>query len=568
MTDVAALRQQQLARFNVLEREARQHVPLWQEIDSHFAPGSYRRTRAERLKAPLLDAEILDTTGQIARRAAEAGMTSGLTSPSRPWMKLATSDSDLNRFKPVETWLDLASRIMLRTFSRSNTYQSLPSMFGCMAAHGTACMLTEADARDVMRTYVWPIGSFFAANGARGSVDTVYRKSQLTVAQLVESFAWESLSTRVRQLWTRKSYDEWIDVVRCVEPNVDRDPFKLDSSNFETRSTWFELGGDQDKLLRRSGYHEFPLQVPRWDVVGEDVYGRGLGAAALPDSRELQHSTRREGQLIDALTQPALSGPSSVSSTYPLPGEVQPVPAASSGNQMGAIYQPPPQALQIMDARAQRLQRKVEQVWFADLWLAVSNDDRAQRATAREIAERHEEKLLQLGPQLERTYQELLNPFVEVAFWIHWRAGKFPPPPDELINAQLRVEHLSPLAVAQRLVGITSLERMAGFVGNLSGAVPSVLEKMDWDGMVEEYAERISITPSLVLEQDVVDERRAAKQEAARQQQMITEQGPAAADTAKVLSETDAGGDSALNRLLYATGSAPGVPAVLPGANQ
>jgi hypothetical protein len=49
--------------------------------------------------------------------------------------------------------------------------------------------------------------------------------------------------------------------------------------------------------------------------------------------------------------------------------------------------------------------------------------------TAREVAERHEEKLLQLGPVMERLQDELLDPLIRRAFGILWRGGYLPEPP-------------------------------------------------------------------------------------------------------------------------------------------
>jgi DNA-binding IscR family transcriptional regulator len=45
--------------------------------------------------------------------------------------------------------------------------------------------------------------------------------------------------------------------------------------------------------------------------------------------------------------------------------------------------------------------------YYADLFLMLANDDRSN-VTATEIAERHEEKLLMLGPVLERLHNEML----------------------------------------------------------------------------------------------------------------------------------------------------------------
>jgi hypothetical protein len=49
------------------------------------------------------------------------------------------------------------------------------------------------------------------------------------------------------------------------------------------------------------------------------------------------------------------------------------------------------------------------------------------KMTATEVAERHEEKLLMIGPVLERISNELLYPLVETTFTHMMEAGLVPP---------------------------------------------------------------------------------------------------------------------------------------------
>ena len=44
------------------------------------------------------------------------------------------------------------------------------------------------DDQDIIRTQMFPIGSYHLANSARGSVDTCFRKFSMTVRQLVAEF--------------------------------------------------------------------------------------------------------------------------------------------------------------------------------------------------------------------------------------------------------------------------------------------------------------------------------------------------------------------------------------------
>ena len=158
----------------------------------------------------------------------------------------------------------------------------------------------------------------------------------------------------------------------------------------------------------------------------------------------------------------------------------------------------------------------------------IANDRRAQRATATEIEARHEEKLLALGPVLERLNQELLNPAIDRIFAIMVRRDMLPPPPEEMQGLALRVEYISIMAAAQRMVGIGGIDRLAGFVTNLAANTqnPQVLDKIDTDQMVDEYADMMGVSPRVVRPDEDVEVMRAeraraqAAMQAAQQAQM------------------------------------------------
>lgn len=561
-------RQRYMARLRRLEQEAATFVNVWEESAQHFMPGSVRTSGNDRTLSPLPNPDIMNGVGTLARRTFESGMMSNMSSPARIWAALGTTDTDKMKYQPVKIWYHKVSEWMFAVFARSNLYNVLPKIYGTLGAHGTACALVEQDPLDLVRFYPWTNGSFFLSNGPRLEVDTAYRKLQMTVLNMVRSFGQERCSQRVRNMYANKQYDEWIDIVRVIEPNLDRKYGKLDYTGMPITSCWFEVGERDQGFLRESGYFETPILAPRWEVEGEDVYGKNCpGMLGLPDSRMLQQYGRREAQVVDYLTAPPVEGPSGLGAAYPMPGDVVKVPFTGPQNAVRRITEHPPQSVTVLDAKQMRLENRVNEWWFAHLWLAIEMDKRNQRATAREIAERHEEKLIQLGPVLVRSYHELFDVLIEntvqigvrmsMPFWLRDQDGILPLPPEELQNEPIKVEYISPLALAMKLVGITANERLAGFTGSIYAVYPEIVDKLNWDRLVEGHAERLSADPDIIVPQDQVDAKRADRNQKAQQQNLITELGPAAAQSARALSETDVNGDSALNRLLAARGLGP-----------
>ncbi len=85
---------------------------------------------------------------------------------------------------------------------------------------------------------------------------------------------------------------------------------------------------------------------------------------------------------------------------------------------------------------------------FADLFLMATQLDDVRSAT--EIAERRDEKLVMLGPVLERPHDDLLEPLIGRVFQIMARAGEIPPPPSPALDGlRLQPEYVSPMAAMQ-----------------------------------------------------------------------------------------------------------------------
>ena len=179
----------------------------------------------------------------------------------------------------------------------------------------------------------------------------------------------------------------------------------------------------------------------------------------------------------------------------------------------------------------------------------LSNLDRRQ-ITAREIEERHEEKLLALGPVLEQINQDLLDPLTDIAFNIHLRQRLLPPPPPELQGMELKVEYISVMAQAQKMLGVSSVERFTQFVGGLAQVDQGVLRKIKADQIVDVYGEMLSVPPSIVRTDEEVQQIIQAEQ-AQQMQQMQMQQQMQAVDMAKKLSETKINQqDAALDELI------------------
>lgn len=535
-----------------LETEASSWRAHWLEISSYMSPRTSRFLYTDRNKGVKKNQNVINSSPLMDIRTLKSGMQSGITPQSRPWFRLTTPDPRLAAIKQVRLWLDLVEERIRYAFSKSNFYNSTHTLYGDLATYGTAPMYIEDDADTMIRCYVFPIGQYFLANSRRLEVDTCYRRYSMTVAQLVEQFGLKKCSAGVQDLYEAKNYEAWRDVLHVIEPNRDVKPGRLGYEGMAWKSCWMEIQqeGGTVGFLREGGFHEFPVCAPRWDVAGEDVYGFCPGMDALGDVKALQLYERRSAQAAEKIINPPMVGPMSLMNQRAnmMPGDVTYVPENVSGQVFKPAVEVPPTVMQVAAEEKRQLEARISAVFFADLWLAMTQLEKGQ-LTATEVSERHDEKMVQLGPVTERLGSEFLRPAINRTFSILLRQGRIPPPPRVLQGVDLRVDFLGPLAQAQKALGTGNVEKLMSFVGNLVAVVPQAMDKVNVDAVVDEYADDLAIPAKLLRTDDEVAQIRAHRQqqqEAAQQQQAALN----AAKGAQVLSQADMGGDNALTRLV------------------
>lgn len=535
----APRRDQLFTRWGQLKMERATWWAHWQEITTYLLPRNGRYFRQDRDKGWRRHNNIYDNTGTRALRTLGAGMMAGATSPARPWFRLGTADPDLNAFPPVKLWLDDVTRRMQIVFQRSNTYRALHQVYEELGAFGTSASIILPDYNSVIHQYPLTTGEYCIAQDWQGRVCTLYREFEKTVAEIVKEFGYYNCSNTVRSMYDNGNLDKWIPIIHAIEPRADRDPSKKDAKNMAWGSYYFEVGGDPGKFLREGGFKQFPAVAPRWAVAGGDIYGNSPGMEALGDIKQLQHEQLRKAQGIDYQTKPPLQAPTNLKNRdiEMLPGGVTFVDPAGGGIKTAFDVNLRLDHL-LMDI--QDVRERIRGSFYADLFLMLANATDT-RMTATEVAERHEEKLLMLGPVLERLHNELLDPLIDITFTRMVEAGIVPPAPEELQGMELNVEFVSMLAQAQRAIGTNSVDRFVGNLGAIAQMKPDVLDKFDSDQWADSYSEMLGIDPKLIVAGDQVAVIRTAREKALQAQtQMAMMQQQA--KTTRDLAQSPTGG--------------------------
>lgn len=537
-------RDRYLKRKQALWNERSSFITHWREISDNVMPRTGRFFETDRNNGKKKHNNIINSKATRAINVLSSGMMAGMTSPARPWFRLATPDTDLMEFDPVRLWLDKVARIMREIFARSNTYNSLHQIYQELGLYGTAFSFIEPNFNDVLRHFPLTVGEYALAIDANQQVKTVYREVPMTIGQVVQKFGKEKCSKTLINKYDQGLLDSWVTIIHVVEPRYDRDTSKRDGINKAFKSCYFEAATNESKMLSESGYDDFPGIAPRWSVLQGDVYGGSPGMEALGDVKALQHKELRKAQAIDYMTKPPLQMPMQLKNqeVNSLPGGVAYVDTTTQTGGIRSQFEVDLN-LQYLMEDINASERRIDQAFYADLFLMLANETRSG-VTATEVAERHEEKLLMIGPVLERLHNEMLNPMIDTTFSMMVRAGILPPAPKELQGQDLQVDFVSTLAQAQQLVGLGSLDRFAMTIGSIAGMKPDVLDKFDADQFADVYAQRLGVDPSVIVADDKVAVIRAQRAEQQAQMQQMAMMQPMADAAAKVGGVQTQGGES------------------------
>ena len=514
-------------RLTALKAARQPYEPEWAEISRFAQPARSRFLVSENNRNfRRTNGAIYNSHPILSFRTLAGGMTSGLSSPSRPWFRLTPFDADLADDGEVKTWLSEVERRIYAFLGGTNFYGAVKAGYAEMGLFGTdACVMVEHDQAGAV-CHALTAGEYWIALSDAMVPDTLYRRCSMSVHQLVQSFGLETASDFVRTCYANGRYDEQVPVIHAIEPNDDRAMGIKTARGKPWRSVyWDDNDGRADRVLRVSGYEEQPFWAPRWDTTGGDTYGTAPGFDALPDMRELQLQTRRKTNATKFLVEPEKIVPASVKLT----GNAGSIVAASGVDAAGVIvpYTINPAAIGAIAEDVQRCAQAIDRLTYADLFMAITNMDGVQPRNVEEIASRNEEKLTQLGPVIERVNNEKLEVAIDRAFGIMARRGLLPPAPPQLQGQPVKVDFVSILAQMQRMVGLGQIERTVAFVGNLAARFPEAADRLDVDAIVDDYADRAGAPPQIIRSVGDAEALRSGRAQEAQLAKLAAMAGPA-----------------------------------------
>lgn len=555
-----------------LTLERASFLPLWRELAEYILPSRPQFLVSDTNKGDRRNTRIIDSTATQCADVLKAGISSGVTSPARDWKRLSTPNPQTMESGDVKAWLDQVNDDMSTIFLRSNLYNALPVVYGDLPVFATTAMMVEEDFENVIHSTVFPVGSFMVGVDSKGKVNIFMREFRMTVRQLIEKFGemdgngdvtnWKNFSLHVKHLWEDGQKEAWIEVCHIICPNDEYDDSRLSAKYKKYASCYYERGSSEtsanymereDTYLRESGYDLFPILLVRWEVKGQDTYGTNCpGIKARGDIKQLQLGEKRIMQAIEKMINPAMVGDPSLrtAKTSILPGDVTWVAEVDGNAKFRPAYQIDPR-INEMEAKQEQIRERIKSVFHTNAILSFLNDERSQPRTKAEVDQIAQEKLTVFGPILEQLNCDLLDPLIDLTFEIMVRQGRVPEPPQELQGVELKVEYISIMAQAQKLVGVSGVERCVKFGLDVFSITqnPADLDKIDFDQTMDVYGDLTSVPAGVIRTDEAVQEMRQSRAEAQKQQQEA-EHLAMAAKGAKDLAGADLEKPSLLKQLV------------------
>ncbi len=526
-------------RMHAMKQAWEKNESHWRDIAEYMLSKTHGPMFEDQDKAKSSRPEkTYDTTGVESLRVLASGMQGGLTSPSRPWFTLGLVDDALGNSEQAQAWLRDTQERLSNTLQRSNFYDQMHRAYYELGAFGNGVILIEEDADALVWFQTLNVGHYYMMVNEKGVVDTLYRELKLTTPQLMERWP-DSVPEAIKSQYDSDNLNAQYTVLHAIEPRRDYDHTKKDKLNRPYLSAYVLLDCDQ-VLLEEGGYFEKPFIAARWGANYEDTYGYGPASDVLPAVKTLQQTCKALLKGLQKEIDPPLNVHSSLKNSInrigTTPNFINFVDYTGTRPPIEPLSQVSVNFAQAYP-QMEHYQRQIRQGLFYDLFLMISDTDK--RMTATEVAERNAEKMLLLGPTLERLRSELFQPLINRVFAIMLRQGKIDDPPEEIAGGNMQIEFVSMLAQAQKAAGVTSIQRLLEIVFGVAQAKPEVLDKLDADKLADTLESMLGVDPGIIRGTEEADKIRQAK---ARQQQQLMQQQQAMAAGQMAMQGMQAGG--------------------------
>lgn len=478
-----------LSRYDKLQQEAAGHRERWERMAPFIAPSRVGITGAQAPGQSQVR-NVYDSTTMMAAELMAMFIAGHIINPSQRWFNFqppATLDPRVA--DPVNEWLEECRDLTLRRLSNSLFYAEGPECFVDYGGFGTGFLLCEEAPQPVNRTVrgfrgfhfvAEKTGRFLIAEGPDGLVDTAFREYQISARVAADLWGLENCSEAIKKAIAEGAPDKLFKIIHGIYPRPKGDK-GYGAKGMPWASCWVEY--DAKHLVHEGGYRVFPAAVPRYHRTPGEVFGRGRGDLAFPDTWTLNNAKRMgfEDWALK-IKPPVLHAHDSVIGTLRLV-PAGPTAVNTHGKPIKDAIMPfetgsRPEVSQIKE---EELRASIRQIFYIDHIIKLLETEKSEM-TAYEFAQKLQLLFRLMGPVYGRSEREYLYMIVDIMWDLQFSTGAFPPPPPEVFqtDGQIDIEFQNPIARAQRsgdaeaiMLALTDAAPLVQIFG------PSVLDRLD-----------------------------------------------------------------------------------------
>jgi hypothetical protein len=460
---------------------------------------------------------IRDPTAMLDSEDMASGLIGTWIPGGQNFFGIRVKKRELEQINNVRRWLALATQIAHDEMFESNFILQLNETVRALIVFGTNNIYSEWDNKTLGLNYKdWHISTYTIKQNAKGQVDTVILKYELTARQASEEFErpGEQIWKDVEKSETESKLHTFIHIVR---PRIKRNVQFVDNLNMPLESVFVNV--KEQIVVEEGGFEEMPYAVARWRKSSSEKYGRGQGTMLLSCVKELQQMHLDFVECGNRWNNP----PREVKDNN-IEGEVSNSPnALNHVTEIGSIKALDQVSLGSFPITREMLEFQQEIIhkgFFKDIFVQLSQM-KGDRRTTVEIEARIREGLRRLVSPVARMESELFTPLIIRSILILIRNGRIPYPPLELQGEQFGIEYMGELAMAMRTYQARAFNQFASLVVGLEPSFPEAKDTINMDRALPDIALSMDMKVEHLSTQEEIAAKRQARQADIQQQKLM-----------------------------------------------
>jgi hypothetical protein len=524
-----ALAKELVARWRELKTIRTPWEYYWQEVNDLVRPNTQAFQQSFTQGAPRTR-KVYDGTAMLDACESAAGIQGLLCNPAERWFNTMTWDKQLIEDDDALMWLEIVSDLMYMHMSLPMAAFN-PSMSETLTdeiSYGTGCLYSEwVDALGQMRFRTFPLASIYIAEDPYDRVDTVFRTFSYTARQAFKVWG-DKTPVLIKKMASEKPESKF-NFLHCVFPREERNPRLPNNLNMKYASFWVWLGTGPDTSgsvnsyileqgdpvnINEGGYSTFPYQVPRFQKIAGETYGRSPAQTVMPDIKTLQTMARTILVAAEKIIDPPILIPDDgfVSPFKTVPGSIIKYEASLGGDIRNLVVPLETRGnigigTDLMDKYTDRIDR----AFFIDLFRATR---KKERQSVPEVQDDRSQQMNLLAPILGRHEPELMGPLLHRVFDCVRQAGILPRAPAILRGKALRFEFTSQAARAQTFGKASVIPQLIQALTPLAQINQGVMDVLDTDEAARQLADALDVTRKVIRsKRDIATIRQQRKQQ-------------------------------------------------------